>query len=126
VHRDGTLVRAALIRGAAALIRAAGLRGASLEMSSDSAFHGIPHQIAAAHRTKTECFGSVPDQTKGRLVCVRNSLVFAQRMMFEVGVAKKSLRSGGFSYVSSGGKIFWVGTGNCDSLSMGGIPGGSP
>jgi hypothetical protein len=32
------------------------------QMSSDSAFHGIPHQIAAAHRTKTECLGSVPDQ----------------------------------------------------------------
>ena len=30
------------------------------QMSCDSAFHGIPHQIAAAHRTKTECFGSVP------------------------------------------------------------------
>jgi hypothetical protein len=25
------------------------------QMSCDSAFHGIPHQIAAAHRTKTEC-----------------------------------------------------------------------
>ncbi len=31
------------------------------QMSSDSAIHGIPHQIAAAHRTKTECLGSVPD-----------------------------------------------------------------
>jgi hypothetical protein len=31
------------------------------QMSCDSAFHGIPHQIAAAHQMKTECFGSVPD-----------------------------------------------------------------
>ena len=31
------------------------------QMSCDSVFHGIPHQIAAAHRTKTECLGSVPD-----------------------------------------------------------------
>ena len=31
------------------------------QMICDSAFHGIPHQIAAAHRTKTKCFGSVPD-----------------------------------------------------------------
>jgi hypothetical protein len=31
------------------------------QMSSDSAFHGIPHQIAAAHRRKPECIGSVPD-----------------------------------------------------------------
>jgi hypothetical protein len=31
------------------------------QMSCDSAFHGIPHQIAAAHRMKTECLGSVPD-----------------------------------------------------------------
>jgi hypothetical protein len=32
------------------------------QMSCDSAFHGIPHQIAAAHQTKTECVGSVPDR----------------------------------------------------------------
>ena len=31
------------------------------QMSCDSAFHGIPHQTAAAHRKKTECLGSVPD-----------------------------------------------------------------
>jgi hypothetical protein len=30
------------------------------QMSCDSAFHGNPHQIAAAHRTKTECLSSVP------------------------------------------------------------------
>ena len=34
------------------------------QMSSDSAFHGIPHQIAAAHRTKTECLCSVPDHVQ--------------------------------------------------------------
>jgi hypothetical protein len=32
------------------------------QMSCDGAFHGIPHQIAAARRTKTECPGSVPDR----------------------------------------------------------------
>ena len=30
------------------------------QMSSDSAFHGIPHQIAAAHRTKSECPAAFP------------------------------------------------------------------
>jgi hypothetical protein len=34
------------------------------QMSCDNAFHGIPHQIAAAHRTKSECPGSVPDNVK--------------------------------------------------------------
>jgi hypothetical protein len=34
------------------------------QMRGDSVFHEIPHQIAAAHRTKTECLGSVPDQPK--------------------------------------------------------------
>ena len=29
------------------------------QMSCDSAFHGIPHQIAAAHRTTIEMLGSV-------------------------------------------------------------------
>ena len=31
------------------------------QMSCDSAFHGIPHQTAAARRMKTECLGSFPD-----------------------------------------------------------------
>ena len=30
------------------------------QMSCDSAFHGSPHQIAAAHRTKTECSAAFP------------------------------------------------------------------
>jgi hypothetical protein len=42
------------------------------QMSSDIAFHGIPHQIAAAHRTKTECVGSVPDSEQHSLIRVRN------------------------------------------------------
>ena len=29
------------------------------QMSCDSAFHGIPHQTAAAHRTRIEMLGSV-------------------------------------------------------------------
>ena len=33
------------------------------QMSSDIAFHGNPHQIAAAHRPKAERLGSVPDQS---------------------------------------------------------------
>ena len=49
------------------------------QMSCDSAFHGIPHQIAAAHRTKTECLGSVPDHVKPSLIRVRNSLFLVQR-----------------------------------------------
>jgi hypothetical protein len=49
------------------------------QMSCDSAFHGIPHQIAAAHRMKTECLGSVPDQVKHNLIRVRNSLFLVQR-----------------------------------------------
>jgi hypothetical protein len=49
------------------------------QMSCDSAFHGIPHQIAAAHRTKTECLGSVPDHMKHNLIRVRNSLFLVQR-----------------------------------------------
>jgi hypothetical protein len=49
------------------------------QMSCDSAFHGIPHQIAAAHRMKTECLGSVPDHVKHNLIRVRNSLFLVQR-----------------------------------------------
>ena len=30
------------------------------QMSLDGAFHAIPHQIAAAHRTKTECSAAFP------------------------------------------------------------------
>jgi hypothetical protein len=38
------------------------------KMSGDSAFHGnFPTHIAAAHRTKAECLGSVPDHRKGIL-----------------------------------------------------------
>ena len=49
------------------------------QMSGDSAFHGTPHHIAATHRTKTECLGSVPDVIKVSLILVRNSLFLAQR-----------------------------------------------
>jgi hypothetical protein len=47
------------------------------QMSGDGASHGFP-QIAAAYRTKTECFGSVPDLPKLNPVRVRNSLFLAQ------------------------------------------------
>ena len=49
------------------------------QMSCDSAFHGIPHPIAAAHRTKTECLGSVPDRVQRSLIRVGNSLFLVQR-----------------------------------------------
>jgi hypothetical protein len=49
------------------------------QMSRDSAFHGSPHQTAAAHRMKTECLGSVPDHVKHNLIRVRNSLFLVQR-----------------------------------------------
>ena len=49
------------------------------QMSCDSAFHGSPHPIAAAHRTKTECLGSVPDRVQRSLIRVGNSLFLVQR-----------------------------------------------
>jgi hypothetical protein len=49
------------------------------QMSGDSVFHGVPRHIAAAHRTKIECLGSVPDQVERSLIRVGNSLVLAQR-----------------------------------------------
>ena len=45
------------------------------QMSGDSVFHEIPHQIAAAHRTSS---ASVPDHPKRSLIRVRNSLFLAQ------------------------------------------------
>jgi hypothetical protein len=42
------------------------------QMSCDSAFHGIPHQIAAAHRTK-----AASRQFQSNLILVPNSLCFA-------------------------------------------------
>jgi len=33
---------------------------------------GLPHQIAAAHRTKTEYLGSVPDVLESNVILVRN------------------------------------------------------
>jgi hypothetical protein len=38
------------------------------QMSVDGAFHAIPQQIAAAHRTKAECLGSVPLAFKSTLI----------------------------------------------------------
>jgi hypothetical protein len=42
-------------------------------------FMGFPTQIAAAHRTKTECLDSVPDAAKGSLIRVGNVIFLAQR-----------------------------------------------
>ena len=49
------------------------------QMSCDSGFHGSPHQIAAARRTKTECLGSVPDHVQLSLIRVGNSLFLERR-----------------------------------------------
>ena len=49
---------------------------------------GFPHQIAAAHRAKTECLGSVPDQVQLSLTRVGNSISLAQVMTFEAGAAE--------------------------------------
>ena len=75
------------------------------QMNCDSAFHGIPHQIAAAHRTKSECPGSVPDHLQCSLIRVRNLLFCATQWTFEVRVAEMPRHWGSISYVSSGGKI---------------------
>jgi hypothetical protein len=45
------------------------------QMSLDGAFHAIPHQIAAAHRTKTEYLGSVPLAFKFKLIRGCNRLI---------------------------------------------------
>ena len=66
------------------------------QMSCDGAFHGIPHQIAAAHRTKTECFGSVPDYMKHNLIHVRNLPFWRNAVTFEVGVAEMPLHQAVF------------------------------
>ena len=49
------------------------------QMSCDSAFHGIPHQIAAAHRTKTEASAAFPTTLQPSLIRVGNSLFLARR-----------------------------------------------
>jgi hypothetical protein len=49
------------------------------EMSRGSVFHGFPHPIAAVHRPKTECLGSVPDELDRSLIRVRNSLFLSRR-----------------------------------------------
>ena len=71
------------------------------QMSCDSAFHGIPQQIAAAHRMKTECLGSVPDQVKHNLIRVRNSLFWCNAMIFEARVAEMPLHQAVFA------TLFW-------------------
>jgi hypothetical protein len=62
------------------------------QMNGDSASHETPHQIAAAHRTKTECLGSVPDHRQGSLIRVGNSPFWRDAVTFEAGVAEMPLR----------------------------------
>jgi hypothetical protein len=45
------------------------------KMSRDSVLHRNPHQTVAAHRTKTESLGSVPDTFKSKLI-LRNCAAF--------------------------------------------------
>jgi hypothetical protein len=59
------------------------------QMSCDSAFHGSPHQIAAAHRTSS---ASVPDHAQRILTRVGNWLFLRNAMTFEVGVAETPLQ----------------------------------
>ena len=62
------------------------------QMSRDSAFHGSPHQIAAAQQTRTECLGSVPDHAQPSLISVRNSFFWRNVVTFEVEVAEMPLQ----------------------------------
>ena len=80
------------------------------QMSGDGASHETPHQIAAAHRTKTECLGSVPDQCSIALFVSEIRSFWRDAMTFEVEVAEMPLYYVASSYVSSGGKISWIQT----------------
>ena len=56
------------------------------QMSCDSAFHGVPHQIAAAHRLKTECLGSVPE-------CLDSNLIRVANVKSTAGTVRRSILS---------------------------------
>ena len=49
------------------------------QMSCDSAFHGSPHQIAAAHRTKIEMLGKRSRSRAAYPYSCRKLALFAQR-----------------------------------------------
>ena len=49
------------------------------QMSCDSAFHGFPTKIAAAHLNEDRRLAIVPDQLQRSLTRVGNSLLLAQR-----------------------------------------------
>ena len=61
------------------------------QMSRDSAFHGIPHQTAAAHRMKTECLGSVLDHVKHNLFVSEIRSFWCNALIFEARVAEMQL-----------------------------------
>jgi hypothetical protein len=78
--------------GAILLVHRLGDKMLMRQISCDSVFHGVPHRIAAAHRTKAECLGTVPDQVQRGLIPVGNSIFLAQRVMtFEAGAAEIAL-----------------------------------
>ena len=61
------------------------------QMSCDSAFHGSPHQIAAAHRTKIEMLGKRSRSRAAYPYSCRKLALLRNAMTFEVGVAETPL-----------------------------------
>src|SRR5580700_11395995 len=72
------------------------------QMSLDGAFHAIPPQIAAAHRTKTECLGSVPLAFESKLIRGCNRLIWRSVVTFEAAVARTLRRHGSIAYLILG------------------------
>jgi hypothetical protein len=56
------------------------------QMSCDSAFHGSPNQIAAAHRTMVECLAAFPTLSiHTNLIRVGNLIFLARRYEIQCG-----------------------------------------
>jgi hypothetical protein len=61
------------------------------QTNGNGVFHGFPPpNRCRTHRTKTECLGSVPDDMKRSVICVRNSLICHDAESFAVEVAEMS------------------------------------
>ena len=61
------------------------------QMSCDSAFHGSPHQIAAAHRTKTDASAAFPTSYSVALFVSEIRSFWRDAVTFEVEVAEMPL-----------------------------------
>jgi hypothetical protein len=61
------------------------------QMSGDSAFHGSPHQIAAAHRTKTDASAASPTSYSVALFASEIRSFWRDAVTFEVEVAEMPL-----------------------------------